>query len=189
MYPKLDEIEDILFELSLKIIKLFAEEHHGENFYAFGFDVNTDYGEVLLCFNTEESFQKTAKNYIEKWNYSEDDLESLRMSFGDWEYHGINLDYSHEWYPWVQKRKEIENYISALFDNDNTSSADDIAIIESEKFSEAFLETIIKVLIRLEKNNIFDELNMDENFMTLIVNHDEDEEKSINRIEKIRART
>ena len=110
------------------------------------------------------------------------------MNFGDWEYHGINLDYSDEWYPWAKERKKIENYISDLFDNDNTSSADDIAIIESEKFSEAFLETIIKVLIRLEKNNVFDELNLDENFITLVVNHDEDEEKSINRIEKIRDR-
>jgi hypothetical protein len=186
MYPNLKEIEDILFSLSIKTIQLFAQTHKEEKFYGFGFDVNVDYGEVLLCFNTEEDFQKIAKDYIEKWNYSEEDIEQLRMNFGDWKYQGVNLDldYIKDWSLWSNYKKDIQSYFSSLFDMYESNKA----IEESQKFSELFLECIIHVLIRLENNGVFNLINRENNFITLVINHDEDEDEFMERMKSVRER-
>ena len=64
MKPDLKEIETKLIELSTIALNIFAKENQDKIFYGFGFDVDATYGQVLLCFNTEDDFKKTAQYYI-----------------------------------------------------------------------------------------------------------------------------
>ena len=200
--PNLNEIEDVLFDLSSKTIQKFSQKQNSEKFYGFGFDVDSSEGEVLLCFNTEEDFQKTAQYYIEKWNYTEEELQELKMNFGDWKYQGINyeLDYIQDWYSWSKYKKEIMSYYDFLFDKysiDETPVENDenvlfstvdysVALEKSQNFSKLFLESIVRVLIRLENEGILNLVNQEKEFIKLVVDHDEDIDKAIERIKSVR---
>jgi len=200
--PNLNEIEDVLFDLSSKTIQKFSQKQNSEKFYGFGFDVDSSEGEVLLCFNTEEDFQKTAQYYIEELDYTEEDLQELKMNFGDWKYHAINyeLDYIQDWYSWSKYKKEIMSYYDFLFDKysiDDTPVENDenvlfstvdysVALEKSQNFSKLFLESIVRVLIRLENEGILNLVNQEKEFIKLVVDHDEDIDKAIERIKSVR---
>lgn len=106
--PDLSLIETVLLRISEESILDFAREHPCETFYAFGFDCNAEYGDVLLCANTEADFAETAKEYIEEWNYGPDDLDSLRHNFGDWKYQGFNQSQAAWDEAWEPYRATIE---------------------------------------------------------------------------------
>jgi len=67
-------------------INLFLKEHLEEKYYCFAFDCNSEYAQILVCFNTEEDFTKT----WEKYNYQTDeDYIEIRYNTGDWKYQGF----------------------------------------------------------------------------------------------------
>ena len=72
-------------------IRAFAREHTEETFYAFALDSG------LLCFSSEEGFEKTLaryqKDYPRKY-LRKKDVRSLMFNTGDWDYQGFAESYS-----------------------------------------------------------------------------------------------
>ena len=72
----------------------FLAENPALKFYSVGFDCNAEYAEILLCFNTEEAFQKTLKHYQSgKYGHlyqTEEQIFDLRFNTGDWDYQGVS---------------------------------------------------------------------------------------------------
>jgi len=135
-------------------------------------------------------------------DYTEEDLQELKMNFGDWKYHAINyeLDYIQDWYSWSKYKKEIMSYYDFLFDKysiDDTPVENDenvlfstvdysVALEKSQNFSKLLLESIVRVLIRLENEGILNLVNQEKEFIKLVVDHDEDIDKAIERIKSVR---
>lgn len=173
--PNLQELETTLFDLSSQAIRKFYSEN-STTFYAFGIDCNAIYGDVLLCTNTEDDFQKTAEYYIENWDYTEERLVSLRRNFGDWKYQGFNFDYPFWQKDWGEIAIEIESYVHHEAVSDE----------ESERFVELLLQTFSKVLIRLEQSGELDIINKDSGFYVQLCDHDEDPENGDKRLAFVR---
>lgn len=176
MKPSLEEIEKELIELITSSIKHFAREHEHERFYGFGLDINITYGEILLCCNTEDDFKKVSQDYIEKWNYNDNDLKMLKLNFGDWKYQGFNLE-EEAWQQWSAYAEKIEEYIM---------EADSEDTLIMEKFRNDFLKMCIEILLKLEQSEIFDSLNKEKDFILQVVEHDEDEAEAYKRFEEVK---
>jgi len=187
MIPNLDIIESKIIEYATASLNRFAKEHKEEKFYGFGLDVNATYGGILLCFNTEEDFEKTSQEYIKKWNYTKKDLEDLKLNFGDWKYQGFNLNYE-EWQNWNKYANDIKNYI--IFDDDEfmTEEEEDKIFEETEKFSNDFLISCTNALLKLEKSGIFEQFEKEDDFFIQVIDHDEDEDEAKKRFELVKKK-
>ena len=85
-------------ELLQKIVKdidRFLSKHSKKVFYAFAFDCQAYYGEILWAFNTEKALASSIKHYKERADEDEailyddknsEDYLSLRYSIGDWKH-------------------------------------------------------------------------------------------------------
>ena len=87
---EIEKYKKKLFDFTISGCSEFLDKNPEETFYAFAYDCNAEYCEVNLCFNTEESFQKTLKHYKNgpyKEQYdTENSVLSLRYNTGDWKY-------------------------------------------------------------------------------------------------------
>lgn len=175
--PDLRLIEERLYALSMASIHLFNEEHPDESFYGFGIDCMADMGIFLLCFNSEAAFAGTAKDYIERFQYSAADLAELKASFGDWKYQDFNQDQAH-WEPgWHACRDAIEAYMTD----------DAIGIEEANAYAEQLMRCACRVLVRLERSGIFQRTRMDPGFTTSVRDHDENLQEATDRLNSVRA--
>ena len=175
--PDLRPIEDQLFALSMASIRQFSDEHPDESFYGFGIDCMADSGMFLLCFNSEAAFAETAKEYIERFQYSAADLAALKTNFGDWKYQDFNQDQPH-WEPgWGAYRDAIEAYIFAH----------EIAVEEADAYVEQLMRCACRVLVRLERSGIFERTNMDREFTTAVMDHDENLQEATDRLNSVRT--
>ena len=71
----------------------FLAAHPELKFYSVGLDCNSEYGTMLLCFNTQEEFEKTLFEYqngdfADSYQTAEDILD-LKFNTGDWEYQDV----------------------------------------------------------------------------------------------------
>lgn len=174
--PDLDNIRRVLLELSVNAIRRFADEHKSERFYAFGFDLNAAYGDVLLCTNTEVAFEKTAQTYGKRSGYTVDDLAELKKNFGDWHYQGFNLDYE-EWDErWRPISQSIDDYVFA----------DEADEKEVDRFLSELIRTCSFVLLELKKSGVLGQLNQEPGFYIQCINHDENEDLARQRLEEYR---
>ncbi len=172
--PNLEEIEKTLFDLSVRSIDEFFKSQN-QKFYAFGFDCNALYGQVLLCANTLADFAITSSRYIERWNYSDSELNDLKRNFGDWKYQGFNLDQSFWEEGWGTISKNIETY---LFD---ISTSED----DGDLYIEQLLESFSKVLIRLEEVGRLNVIKKETSFYIQIYDHDENPEDGDIRMKSV----
>jgi len=175
--PDLTILETVLLDLSKSSLASFADEHRDEVFYAFGFDCNADYGDVLLCLNTESDFAKTSQEYIAKWSYGPKELAELRRNFGDWKYQGFNCEQSVWIEAWKPHADAIERYLFS----------DELAEEDREIFIEDFLLMVCRVLVHLERSGALAKLPKDAGFFTQVMDHDEDLESAEGRLEIVRA--
>ncbi|WMS86593.1 DUF4303 domain-containing protein [Pleionea litopenaei] len=175
--PDFDKVSKLLYELSEMCINKFSEAHPDKTFYAFSFDLNVEYGNVLLCANTEQAFQEVSSSYIERYNYGEAELRSLKRNFGDWKYQGFNLEFP-EWNEaWGSVEREIEQYVFS----------DNIEDEEVDTFVNEFICMCTKVLLSLEANGAFNSLRKESNFYVDIMDHNENEEEAGERLSRLRA--
>ncbi|MDH3439177.1 MAG: DUF4303 domain-containing protein [Gammaproteobacteria bacterium] len=174
--PDLGRISQILFELSSNAIDRFASAHKDEKIYAFGFDLNVTYGEVLLCANTEAEFEETARRYVENWNYTDADLVDLKKNFGDWRYQGFNLDYENWDERWRPYAESIESYVLAR-------DADEE---EVSQFLAELIKSCSFVLLELEDSGILKSLNQEPGFYIQCIDHDEGNDEALERLERYR---
>ena len=169
------KVEGTLLDASVTALHAFAHDHAAETFYGFCFDVNADYGEVLLSLNTEDDLVAWAERTYPTYPQREID-STLRWNVGDWKYHGFNTDkpYAEAW------DKAWEETQDALHD----AYLDD----ESAEVPEHFLQSVCRVLIDLERKDAFAPLARTERFKTLVTDHDEPIEDAWARLLKVRNR-
>ncbi len=176
--PDLDEIHQVLLRLSSAAIRRFAYEHRDKRFYAFAFDLNAEYGNVLLSANTEAAFEETAEQYVKDWNYSEEQLVELKRNVGDWHYMGFNHDQPEWTAGWSQHELAIDRYVFS----EQTSEED------AETFTAAFIETCAMVLLELERAGQLDVLNQEPGFYLQCTDHDEDRHEADRRLDGLRRK-
>ncbi|NHZ89428.1 DUF4303 domain-containing protein [Massilia sp. CCM 8733] len=175
--PDLLPIEDQLFALSVESIRQFAAEHQDESFYGFGIDCMADMGMFLLCFNSEAAFAGTAREYIERFQYSAAQLAELKTNFGDWKYQDFNQEQPH-WDPgWDTYREAISDYLTD----------DDIDIDEANAYVEQLMRCVCRVLVRIERSGILERTRMDRGFTTAVMDHDETLQEATVRLNSVRA--
>ena len=165
-------VEEKLYTASTAALDSFLREHPAERFYGFIFDVNADYGEVLLCLNTEAALHQWATSHYPSWSSPEVDRK-LRWNAGDWEYQGFNNETPSS-AQWEQTWSEVQESIAS-------------ASLDDDDISERFLESVCRVLLRLERSQEFLRINREPHFRTLVSDHDEDLQDSWARLERVRA--
>jgi hypothetical protein len=171
------QLQGRLYELCVDSLRHFADEHADESFYGFAFDCNADYGDVLLCLNTEEEFRKSSREFPDEpqeWLDTE-----LRWGPGDWKYQGFNTDFddSSQRFAdgWKSYRAQISDDTVAQFHSRDALST-----------ATLFVESVCLVLIRMEHDNIFSCLQRSGNFEVFVCDHDESFEASRQRLATIR---
>jgi hypothetical protein len=170
-WPK---IERRLLRASKEALQSFASEYSHVSFYGFIFDCNADYGEVLLCLNSEQDLAERAKHSYP--NYSQEEIErSLRWNAGDWAYHGFNVEarFARKWEKqWAATQERIQ---SAYFED------------EDDEVSELFLQSVCRVLIAMERSGAFNCVSRTPGFKALVRDHDEALDDAWERLDQIRA--
>ncbi|MFM2477773.1 hypothetical protein [Celerinatantimonas sp. MCCC 1A17872] len=103
---------DNLYSFCQQEIKNFIKAHPSETFYAFAIDAN------LLCFNSEEQFQKTLAQYHAVWqrkarmisswdDLSEQDLKDVEHLLGIYEkYQGLDRTDTKQCLAIINKQRE-----------------------------------------------------------------------------------
>ena len=143
------------------------DEDEAGPFYAFAYDCNAVYGCVLLCMNNEQSFKRTLSNY-QKSRFgakyqSEEGIRGLRYNTGDWKYQGF----------------------------------DEIGLLEYEEMGEAFdkdfnqgrrqfMEMATEALLDFMETDEYKAIPKIENFLAFCIDHDEDLDEALDRLEKLR---
>lgn len=180
MTPNWPTLEKTLFRLAADDIQTFAEGHSDETFYGFAFDCNSEYGQVLFCFNTPDEFQQRAKYYATKprhlglarsldeqfgTNYEqqvsqkprktpEEYEDKLRWKLGDWKYQGFNSPrFESEW-------ESFEDMVTE-------------ACLFRNAAKQNFMAAVCRVVIRLESDGVFHSLNRTDDFKVYAADHDE----------------
>jgi uncharacterized protein DUF4303 len=166
-------VEDELYGASVDALESFARDHPGETYYGFMFDCNADYGEVLLCLNTEEDLAERSRRHYPTYSQGEIDAE-LRWNPGDWRYQGFNTTppYAEAW--------------DARWSAPQETIASARLVGEEDEVNEEFLTTVCRVLVRMERNGVFDCLVRDNRFKVFVSDHDEAPEDAGTRLLRVR---
>ena len=135
-------------------------------YYAFALDCESAYGNVNLCFNTEEAFYKTLNEY-QAGAYSSlyqdrESLYELKYNTGDWKYQCFN---SIDLYS--------EGELASIYGDDY------------ELWSEEFMLLCSKTLIEFLKSDCYNSIPKTDNFKVICINHDEDFFDSEERLKEI----
>lgn len=149
-----------MYSFSLEAIKQFAKEHRDENFYAFTIDAS------MLCLNSVEQFEKTLKEYQERYpkSYTDADcINELKYNSGDWEYQGF------------AEMSEQDGFNDFLYSEHYHLSFEQPKPTEAET-AELFLQTpyhkaMQELLTLLENSGVFDLLNKTADFRTFLSEH------------------
>jgi len=186
-----EPIEQALYQITERELAAFATRHENVRFYGFAFDCNADYGEVLLCLNdeaslkvhAEESKRKPARPFLPKF-------DQMREKYGITPkalYEGWGVEKIMEEFRWNPGDWQYQGFFNCSDDPAWGGVADTIEDeIEDDKDREPFLESVCRVLIKLESDHIFDCLDRTENFRGLVTDHDESIERAWDRLTRIR---
>ena len=190
---KFDEtrVHSVLTTIVTEAINDFAQRHPDEQFYGFAFDCNADYGEVLLCLNTEQDLQASAKelkesppkSFLPKFDKMMEEkygvkpkplfhdktaaevAEKLRWNPGDWKYQG---------------------FYNCSDDPDWAELAEEIAEqIETDEDREAFLRIICRLIPAIKP--ALERLHRTSDFRVLVIDHDETVETAWQRLAKLES--
>jgi hypothetical protein len=159
-----NELEDLLVRLTAGTIERFAGEHPCEVFYGLGFDCHADYGQVLVCLNTRDAQRESA---------DEDD----DWAFGDWRYHGINLD-DPAWEAWEEEAPLVMSNAANILLNNRKGDA-------LPALYEAFLAMASRALLRVAQSEATNRLKKEYGFQVLAMDHDEGPEAALDRMRRI----
>lgn len=143
-----------ILDFTTEKVNDFLGAHPSEIFYAFAFDCNAEYGEINLCFNTEESFEKTLKEY-QSGPYAEsykkkEDIIDLKYNTGDWAYQCFNTIYC-----------ATEEELSSIFGADI-----DLQIKE-------IMGICWAALTEFQKTSVYVRIPQTKNFISYCIDHDE----------------
>lgn len=163
-------IKNDIVSFAITETEKFLTEKSGEVFYAFAFDLNAAYGEVNLCFNSEEYFQKTLKYYRNQSDsciyHSYEEIKNLKYNTGDWEYQCFSTIYPID-----------ETYLEQLY---HTSYEDGSYSHVLTKIIHIFSEC----LTLFKQTDTYKKIPKTEDFIAFTIDHDEDVEDALMRIGK-----
>lgn len=176
-----DAFEVQLLDSTVREIAAFAAANASATFYGFMFDCNSDYGQVLLCLNTDASLQKQAESYKTKHaglyaNETVDDIkQSLRWNAGDWEYQGFSSGSFED---------DLSDFESAVSDATMDEEEDEETFMTPTQ--DRFMRSVCRVLIQLERINAFNCLARTADFQAFVADHDETDDDSWTRLRMAR---
>ncbi|HEK0788833.1 DUF4303 domain-containing protein [Proteus sp. GOKU] len=163
-------IKNDIVSFAITETEKFLTEKSGEVFYAFAFDLNAAYGEVNLCFNSEEYFQKTLKYYQNQSDsciyHSYEEIKNLKYNTGDWEYQCFSTIYPID-----------ETCLEQLY---HTSYEDGSYSHVLTKIIHIFSEC----LTLFKQTDTYKKIPKTEDFIAFTIDHDEDVEDALMRIGK-----
>jgi len=168
-------IQKKVLDFTIDAVGKFLSEHPGLEFYAFAYDCTASMAEIRLCFNTEEEFQKTLKQYqTGKYAHryqSAEGIRELRYNTGDWEYSVFDsMD--------VMSREEVDR------------TYDELNAVSYKAYSE-YLEGLqvafCECLLDFTKTETYKKIPKTEDFAVFCFDHDEHPTDSEERLERVRA--
>jgi hypothetical protein len=170
------EIRKQLLEFTINSVESFLNEHSSLEFYSFAYNCNAEYAEINLCFNTEAEFEKTLKHYqtgeFSKYYKSDEEINDLKFNTGDWEYQCFETLN-------VLTDEELTKIFNDLPEDDYKSW---------KEFVENLLEVFCEVLLDFSKTETFKKIPKTDNFLAFCIDHDEDFENAIKRLEKVKKK-
>jgi hypothetical protein len=177
------KVEEKLLRLSEEQISLLAKRSAGEVFYGLGFDCSSESGEVLICGNTDahlaavaaEAVRKSPQYYVGKTPPEVE--EELRWQFGEWKFHGFNLDDPNWAEEWGDVEEEISNSTNILVNSRKWP--------EFTAAKEEFMRMATRALIRLKKSRSTTELERARGFSVLCAEHNEGPEEGFKRMSSV----
>ncbi len=148
------KLQELLHQIVIDTQK-FLEKNPTLKFYSVGFDCNTEYAEILLCFNTEEAFQKTLKHY-QNGKYgdlyqTEEQILDLRFNTGDWDYQGISI-------------------YTAFSEEELTEMYED----DYEKMQTEMMNFNYQLMQRFSQTACYKSIPKTDNFKPICIDHEED---------------
>lgn len=174
-------LENRLYDLSVDALRSFAAGHPDEVFYGFMFDCNGEYGDVGLCLNTEEDLRETIRKRYS--HYSQEMILELRWCAGDWKYQGFNTNFDELSQRFRSGWEALQEKVQDQCDEDDEDCDED----EDENPTVIhFLESVCRVLLRMEATDAFACLHRTADFGTLVCDHDESLEDARSRLNRIR---
>ncbi|MCE2571186.1 hypothetical protein [Motilimonas eburnea] len=161
-----EEYEEALFQGVFESIKRFSNQSHDDTFYAMCIDTNAEYGQVLLHFNS-----------IESLDASDGDA---RWDVGGWE----------KYFDIIDELEQDDRFFSDIWSVHEKDILDKMMRIEDEWDHgewpiEDFMIMASKVGNRLAASDVFRNLKVTSDFKVVVVNHDEEIEEGILRMQKV----
>lgn len=166
-------IQERLKEFTIKSVEHFIREHPEKTFNGFAYDCNVEYAEINLCFNTDEYFQNTLRSYqngSNKRHYlKEENITKLRYSVGDWAYQCYDsVD--------VLSPEELETQTGHLTNEEWSLAMDQL------------LADCTQTLIDFTQTPTYALIPKTDAFIVLCIDHDEEMDEAIERINTMRAK-
>ncbi|MEQ4923943.1 DUF4303 domain-containing protein [Proteus hauseri] len=166
----INKIKQDVVSFAIEETENFLKENEGKIFYAFAFDLNAEYGELNLCFNTKEDFNKTLQHYQNSnssCDYrSEEEIQNLKYNTGDWEYQCFSTIYPIS-----------ENELTAIFQklpNDDLLS----------KFIEEIVQIFSECLTLFKQTETYQKIPKTTDFIVFTIDHDEEVEEALSRLDR-----
>lgn len=165
---KEDRFQEMLASFIADTEELLAQNPDLE-FYAFAINTNIDYGEVLLCLNTEESHAQAIQHYKDTGYYHEGDETNpdIRYNPGEWQFLGYNQDC------YILPEQELEE----MNDADEANDWENIRR-EIDDFSTRLFKEFIK-------SEVFKKIPKTKDFKLSLIDHEEDCIEGLERAELI----
>jgi len=159
------KLQELLHQITIDTLK-FLSQNPTLQFYSVGFDCNAEYAEILLCFNTEEAFQKTLRHY-QNGKYSdlyqtEEDILDLRFNTGDWDYQGIST------YTVFTEEELTEMY------------GDDY-----EKMAKEMMDFNYQLMQKFSQTTCYRSIPKTDNFKPICIDHEEDVDYALAQTEHV----
>ena len=166
------KIKKQILDFTTRSVEDFLKENSDLEFYSFAFDCNAEYAELGLSFNTETSFQKTLKSYqtgeFSQYYKSEEDIRELKYNTGDWDYlYFDSLD--------VFSNDELDKIFNEFPEDDYKSW---------NEFVSNLLNLFTECLIEFTKTETYAKIPKTKDFICFCIDHDEDFDDAMERIEK-----
>ncbi len=170
-----EKIKTDLLTFTIQGVENFLFKNQNLEFYAFAYDCNSEYAEVNLCFNTELDFKKTLEHYqkgeFSKYYQSENEIKDLKFNTGDWDYQCFETTN-------VLSEEQLTKIFNDLPDDDYKSW---------NEFIEYLTKIFCECLIDFTKTETYKKIPKTNDFLAFCIDHDEDFEDAIERLETIKS--
>ena len=158
----------------------FLKEHSDLVFYAFAFDCNSEYAEVNLCLNTQDSFEESLYSHqtgkYGKYYQTEEEIYKLKYNTGDWEFQCFETT-------GVLSSDEMIEIPVTLDDGSEISLYE----LPEGLTTEALMNLFCEVLMDFTVTDEFKSIPKTDGFKILCVDHDESLEESEARLNRVRS--